>query len=216
MIDFGELDKGTQQISTAEFRSQQSSVRGQSPNHRVINPNHQKNIMNSVKPDKIRTVKRNHKDYLTKLPSTRNQKNLDPSNSSKNYQNEKIPKMLNIEPEATSQPPYIRKSGKKNLCDEVSAEPFEIIESQYFKKLLKNPHNKEIMSVTPKNLNFDVEKTEKKVQTSIVQEHNSISPNVPKQSHTVKHSVGSSYQTLEERRTFNSLVSLKNLADKPM
>ncbi|CAI2385099.1 unnamed protein product [Moneuplotes crassus] len=193
--DFGNLGKATQQLSTAEFRSHHSSEKHYSA---PVSPPKEKII---CKPEKVKTAKRDHRDYLT----------------SKDVQ--KMQEMIDLEPDNGTQAPYIRRSSKKNgECDEVHAEPFEIIESEYFKKLIKEgpKYSKKLVEMTPKNLNFETEKTEKKIQTSSFLEHDFYDPRNNTNWNTTKSSADNIHQTMEEKRTFNSLASLRNLIDKPI
>lgn len=78
--------------------------------------------------------------------------------------------MIGAEPE-NNNTQLIRKNKKRdlNIIDEGHAEPFEIIETSDFKDRLKESslkRHKEIRQATPTNLQFDIEKTEKKVVTS--------------------------------------------------
>ena len=148
----------------------------------------------------IKTVKRSNKDYLTKTK-------------------DKIPKMFSLEPENEAPAPWMRKDSKKHIgvFDEVHAEPFEIIENQYFKKLIKGMPPKSELSIykTPNNNNFDIQKTEKKIQTSSFLDSSHQKPfhgtiqarnNYPKEN----------FKTISEYRTFNKLAALQAMAHEPM
>jgi len=125
--------------------------------------------------------------------------------------------MSDIEPERENQAPYIRSSSKKILgvFDEVHAEPFEIIESNYFKKLIKGGHPSLMQqNITPRNLQFETEKIEKKVQTSSFLEADYY--NLKNESEFQNMNSLREFKTISELRTFKNLASLRNLSRQSM
>ena len=153
-----------------------------------------------------------HQPMMTDSPKSENiyrpieeQKTVKRSNRSgiNPIKNVKVPKLMSLEPSLEHHPSRLRKETKQNqiALDEGHAEPFEIIEnSDYNAQLKQLSFNKEKQNheYTPTSVAFEIEKTEKKVQTSSFHESDFYHPQ---------------RESLPSQSMRSDLVKFKNFSD---